>query len=51
MYGKYPFNGIENYFEINKKIKNGILKDNLKNNYLSDLIIKLLKYKKEERIN
>ena len=51
MNGKYPFNGIENYSEINKKIENGILEDNLKNNYLSDLIIKLLKYKKEERIN
>ena len=50
MNGKYPFNGIENYSEINKKIENGILIDNLKNNYLSDLIIKLLKYKKEERI-
>ena len=51
MNGKYPFNGVENYSEIEKKIKNGYLIDNLENNYLSDLIIKLLKYKKEERIN
>jgi len=42
MNGKYPFNAIENYSEINKKINNGILIDNLNNNCLSDLIIKLL---------
>ena len=47
MNGEYPFITKENYSE---KIKNDILINNLKNNYLSDLIIKLLKYKKEERI-
>ena len=35
---------------IEKEIKNGILYDNLKENNLSDLIIKLLKYNKDERI-
>ena len=53
MKGECPFNEIDNYDEIEKKINNGIIQDNLsflKNNDFSDLIIKLLKYKKEERI-
>ena len=47
MKGNFPFN---NYSKIEEDINNGILYDSLKGNILSDLIEKLLKYKKDERI-
>ena len=50
MKGNYPFNSFDNYSLIEEEIKNGILYDNLKENNLSNLIIKLLKYNKDERI-
>ena len=47
MKGNFPFN---NYSKIEEDINNGVLYESLKGNKLSDLIIKLLKYNKYERI-
>ena len=47
MKGNFPFN---DYSKIEEDINNGVLYDSLKGNNLSDLIIKLLKYNKDKRI-
>ena len=51
MKGKYPFSSLSNYSIIKKEINNGILYDSLKDNKISDLIIKLLNFNKDKRIS
>ena len=49
--GKFPFTSLNNYSLIEEEIKNGILYDSIKENKLSHLIINLLKYNEDERID
>ena len=51
MKGNYPFTSLDNYSLIEKTIKNGILYESLKENCLANLIINLLKYNKNERLD